>query len=576
MTQTPRLQRLPASNHAKFTLSSAALLALALSACSPAPVEQTSTYTPPQANENAVKAHLEFLASDLLEGRDTGARGHEIASAYIAGQFTALGLQPAGTDGYYQRITFRSARLTETQPTFVLHTDSGDHTLEYRKHFSTGASVSHELAEVSAPLVFAGYGVVSEAFGIDDYAGVDVNGKIVITLSGGTEGLPSEEAAHLGAQKSRNAVERGAVGVITLHTPAMEEIRPFERSVLFGGGPRMRWLSPEGQVTEEFSQIVGSAYVDYRAAEPAFENSPYSLEDIFAVLEAGERPAAFELSASASLMRESRFEEITSPNVIAMIEGSDPDLKHEYVIYTAHSDHVGLARDFSSTSAVNNGALDNAAGVAVLIETARMYAEAAAAGHGPRRSILFAAVTAEERGLLGADYFAHHPTVPLEQIVANVNLDMPVLLYPFADVVAFGADHSSLGAVVARAAGQFDIALSPDPMPEQAIFTRSDHYTLVRQGVPAVFLMTGFTSQDPDQDGGEVWGEFFANHYHRPSDDLPSLMENFGGIRYDFGALFTDINFAIGMEIANDDQAPYWLSDSYFGKIFRGDATFAN
>ncbi|MCH8501407.1 MAG: M28 family metallopeptidase [Aliidiomarina sp.] len=572
MKSTPR----PFANRSTVMLGSATVLAFTLAACSP-PVQQSAPEpAQPVANEKAVKAHLEFLASDLLEGRDTGARGHEIASAYIAAQYTAMGLEPAGTDGYYQRITFRSARLTETQPTFVLHTDSGDHELEYRKHFSTSASISHELAEVSAPLVFAGYGIVSEAFEIDDYAGVDVNGKIVITLSGGTEGLPSEEAAHLGAQKTRNAVERGAVGIITLHTPAMEEVRPFERSVMFGGGPRMRWLSPEGEVTQEFSQILGSAYLDYNAAAPAFENATYSLEDIFAALEADERPVAFELSASASLMRESRFEEITSPNVIGMIEGSDPELKHEYVIYTAHSDHTGLARDFSSTSNVNNGALDNAAGVAVMLETARMYADAVANGDRPRRSILFAAVTAEERGLLGADYFAHHPTVPLEQIVANVNLDMPVLLYPFADVVAFGADHSSLGAVVARAAGQFDIALSPDPMPEQAIFTRSDHYTLVRKGIPAVFLMTGFTSQDPDQDGGEVWGDFFANHYHRASDDIPSHIENFGGIRYDFGALFTDINYAIGMEIANADEAPYWLSDSYFGKIFRGDASFAN
>lgn len=543
-----------------------------LTACAPQP-ETDLDVTTPSANPRSVQAHLEFLASDLLEGRDTGSRGHEISSHYIAAQFQIMGLQEAGTDGFYQRVPFRSARLGDTEPTFIIETESGNHELEYRKHFTTGASTAEEFAEVSAELVFVGYGLVSETFGINDYEGVDVNGKIVIAVSGGTQGLPSEESAHLGTQKQKQAVDRGAVGFITLHTPEREAVRPFERAVLFGAGPRMRWLDTEGNAHGEDGQLKGSAYIDYRAAEPIFAGAEYTLEDIFAALESGERPPSFALNAAASMTRTSVFEEIDSPNVIGMIEGSDPELKHEYVIYTAHSDHIGLARDFTTSSKINNGALDNAAGVAVMLETARMYADQVAAGHPPRRSILFAAVTAEEKGLLGADYFAHNPTVPIENIVANVNLDMPVLLYPFADVVAFGAEHSTLGEIVARAAGKHDIALSPDPMPEQAIFTRSDHYTLVRQGIPAVFLMTGFTSQDEDEDGGEVWGRFFAEHYHRPGDDLPTLTEEFGGIRYDFGALFTDINFQIGMEIANADEAPRWLSDSYFGKIFAADSS---
>lgn len=566
----PRRTISKASGLRTFLLAASA--AVVLAACSPAPQDPVVS----SANPAAVQAHLEFLASDLLEGRDTGARGHEIASKYIAAQYQIMGLKEAGTDGYFQRVPFRSARLTETSPTFVIDTPSGRHELQYRRQFTTGASTAEEISEVSAEVVFVGYGLVSESFGIDDYAGLDVENKIVIAVSGGTQGLPSEEAAHLGAQKQREAAARGAVGFITLHTPEREAVRPFETAVLFGAGPRMRWLDADGNAHGEDGQLKGSAYVDYRAAEPMFADAEYTMEDIWAALEAGERPPAFALNATAHMRRESTFSEITSPNVIGMIEGSDPQLKHEYVLYTAHSDHIGLARDFSTSAKVNNGALDNAAGVAVMLETARMYAEQVAAGNPPRRSILFAAVTAEEKGLLGADYFAHNPTVPLSSIVANVNLDMPVLLYPFADVIAFGADHSSLGEVVARAAGKYGIALSPDPMPEQAIFTRSDHYTLVRQGIPAVFLMTGFTSQDEDEDGGEVWGKFFAENYHRPGDDLVTLTETYGGIRYDFGALFTDINFQIGMEIANADQAPYWLSDSYFGKIFAPNSTVRN
>jgi Zn-dependent M28 family amino/carboxypeptidase len=173
--------------------------------------------------------------------------------------------------------------------------------------------------------------------------------------------------------------------------------------------------------------------------------------------------------------------------------------------------------------------------------------------------------------LLGADYFAHYPTRPIDKLVANVNIDMPVLLYPFADIVAFGANHSSLGATVDTAAAAVGITQSPDPMPEQAIFTRSDHYTLVQQGVPSVFLMTGFTSKDPKQKGGEVWGNFFAKHYHKPTDDIAGLTADFGAIRYDAGAVFADINFGITTEVANNPQRPVWLKDSFFGKIFGKD-----
>ncbi|WP_417659636.1 M20/M25/M40 family metallo-hydrolase, partial [Pseudidiomarina sp.] len=230
----------------------------------------------------------------------------------------------------------------------------------------------------------------------------------------------------------------------------------------------------------------------------------------------------------------------------------------EYVLYTAHSDHIGVTKDLSQDDHINNGAMDNASGVSVMLETARMFTEA---GQQPKRSIMFLSVTAEERGLLGADYFAHHPTVPLGQIVANVNLDMPVLLYDFADVIAFGSTHSTLGDSVSRAAGQFGIELSDDPMPEQAIFTRSDHYPFVKKGVPAVFLMTGFTSKTEGEDGGEVWGTFFAEHYHRPSDqpDLP--------INYEAGVTFTNINYAIGQEIGNQAERPRWLEESFFSQL---------
>ena len=210
------------------------------------------------------------------------------------------------------------------------------------------------------------------------------------------------------------------------------------------------------------------------------------------------------------MAKKSRHEEITSPNIVATLEGSDPKLKDEFVVFSAHLDHIGISHhkgehgehdeNGEEIDTINNGALDNASGVSIMLETARLLTSQPA----PKRSVLFVVVTGEEKGLLGSSYFAKNPTVPVMQLVANVNLDMPLILYPFADVIAFGSTHSSLGPIVETAANKIDISLSPDPMPEQALFTRSDHYSFVKAGIPSVFLMTGFKSKDPNLDGGQV------------------------------------------------------------------------
>ncbi|KUM52343.1 M28 family metallopeptidase [Rheinheimera sp. EpRS3] len=514
------------------------------------------------ASAKAIEAHMQFLAADELAGRETGSKEHEIASLYIATQLQALGLEPAGDNGsYYQRVPLRQARLAQESAKFTLHTDGKDTQLSYPKAFFTGPSLQYNQTDITAPLVFAGYGMVSEEFGLNDYANLDVKGKIVVLLTGRPDSLPSEEAAHLSSQKTRLAAERGAVGIITVHTPAQEKVRPYANSLLYLNTPGMEWLQADGTPADSFPDLKGGAYVHHEAAAALFAKAPQSLADIFTQLENKQNPVGFQLGVSASLSRSSSHEDISSPNVIAVLPGSDPVLKDEYVVVTAHSDHIGYSNDLRNEDKINNGAMDNAAGVSILLETARLFAQLPVK---PKRSILFVVVTGEEKGLLGADYFAHFPTRPIDKLVANVNLDMPVLLYPFADMIAFGANHSSLGKVVENAAAKEGIALSADPMPEQAIFTRSDHYTLVKKGVPAVFLMTGFKSQDPKQDGGKIWASFFAKHYHKPSDDIPSLIKDYGAIRYDAGAVFANINFNIALDIANTTQRPYWLKDSFF------------
>ena len=554
--------------------------AIALTACQqtahtvPAAPTGAQQQTAARASAERIEAHMLFLADDALAGRDTGSNGHQIASQYIASNFMQLGLKPAGTvnaDGstsYLQYVPIKQSKLDQSSPKLSLQLGGKTTELAFPKQFMTGPSSHEGKVDVSAGLVFVGYGLVSKEFNLDDYAGLDVKGKVVVMLPGRPEHLPSEEAAHIGSLKARLAAEKGAVGIITLNTPKEEAKRPFAQGALYLHMPRMRWLHPDGTAEGDYPQLKLSAGLDVEPSRQLFSGAAQSYDQILAAVEKKQSPKGFALAGTVNFSRQSQHENIQSPNVAAVLEGSDPTLKNEYVVVTAHSDHIGVGADMRVKDRINNGLMDNAAGVAILLETARLFATAPVK---PKRSILFVAVTGEEKGLLGADYFAHYPTRPIDKLVANVNLDMPVLLYPFADIVAFGANHSSLGPVVEKAAGQFDVKLAADPMPEQAIFTRSDHYTLVKQGVPSVFLMTGFTSRDPKQKGGDVWGKFFAKHYHKTTDDVAGLTKDFGAIRYDYGALFADINYAIGAQVANDPQRPLWNKASFFGTVFGHD-----
>ncbi|WP_445427791.1 M28 family metallopeptidase [Alishewanella sp. HL-SH05] len=542
-----------------FLLCTAALMTIA--GCSSTPASKA-----PRASALVIESHLTFLADDLLEGRDTGSRGHELASRYIAQQFQALGLVPAAADGtYFQRVPMRKAQIVPGSAKLSFSLPEQQLTLDYPQQFTTGPNLQTEAVNLQGEMVFVGYGLVSEVFGLNDYANLDVKGKVVVMLSGLPAFLPSEERAYLGSMKTEFAVERGAIGVISVHTPQQEKTRPYADSLMYLNSPSMSWLDDEGNPGRGFAQLQGGATLHPDAASLLFAAAGYNLSDIFALLEKDEVPKGFALKGEVNLSSQSTHQQVTSPNVLATLPGSDPLLKEEYVVLTAHSDHIGFSNDLRSEDKINNGAMDNAAGIAILLETARLFAQLPTS---PKRSILFAAVTGEEKGLLGADYLAKQPPMPISQMVANVNLDMPVLLYSFADLIAFGANHSTLGDVVARAAAKEGRTLSEDPMPEQAIFTRSDHYRLVQQGVPAVFLMTGFTSTDPKVSGGKVWASFFAKHYHRPSDDIASLTKEYGAIRYDAGAVFADINFNIALDVANAKTRPLWRKDSFFRKVF--------
>ncbi|MCC2617501.1 M28 family peptidase [Aestuariibacter halophilus] len=514
-----------------------------------------------EADPQRLRAHLFFLADDLMQGRDTGSEGHEIASRYIASQFEQYGLQPGGDSGtYMQRIPFRQSYLDQSSPQLTLISEQGQESLTYPSQFIMSADSVAEQASVSAELVFVGYGIVAPLLGHDDYQDMDVEGKIVVVLHGKPASFPSEEGAHFGssAQKARHAAANGAVGMISLSTPTAEKVRPYQNLLNYLHMPSVRWLDSEGQPANVYPQLLQSAYLSAEAAAKLFVNAPASLQDIYAQLDQDQAPEGFALNLSASLSSASEHRTITSPNVVAILPGSDPQLRDEYVVYSAHSDHIGLSKSVKKDR-INNGAMDNSTGVAVLLETARMFSQQATP---PKRSIVFVAVTGEEKGLLGSDYFARNPTVPGDAMVANVNLDMPILTYPFADVIAFGANHSDLADSVADAAGKVGIALSPDPWPEMALFTRSDHYSFVKQGVPSVFLVPGLKSSDPAIEGQKQFTSFLHTHYHKPSDDLNQPFN------WQAATTFTEVNFNIGLTLANQEQRPSWHEGDFFGDTF--------
>ena len=517
----------------------------------------------PQFSGDRFKAHVTFLADDLLEGREAGTRGHEIAARYVASQFALMGVKPGGTDGsYFENVPLLEVGLTGPNPTVVVTTPGGTQTLSHGEGAVIRGPVAGGAVEVKAPLVFVGYGMKDATLGYDDYEGLDVQGKIAVELFGYPKGTDSEIGAHLLFEQSRMAAEHGAVAVFLVETRAIANAFPWDKLVQSSNKPGTTWVRKDGTPFDPADGLRASAYIDPKAAAALFEGAPLSLEQVLDEAEkTGGRPKGFALKSSAVIAVSTKVRQFSSPEVIGRIEGSDARMKDEYVALMAHADHIGI-RAGGTGDRINNGALDNAAGVATLIEVARAFATAT---ERPRRSILVVANTAEEKGLLGAEYFAHYPTVPIERITAAIDLDMPMLLYDFTDVVAFGATHSSLQGAFERAATAMKVKLSPDPMPEQAVFVRSDHYPMVKMGIPAVMLATGMAN------GGEAaWGKYLANNYHQPSDDLSQP------ILWTAGAKFAELNYRVVRALADADTRAQWYAHDYFGDWFAPKASKAD
>ncbi|HEU0098655.1 MAG TPA: M28 family metallopeptidase [Allosphingosinicella sp.] len=527
-----------------------ALAFLSLAAASPAR-PQTLQFSP-----ESFRSHVAFLADDRLEGRDSGTRGYDLAALYVASRFEALGLRPAGRDGWYQQVPFVESRLSD-DPAFLA---VGGRRFLHGREVVLSPTPEGSPVAIDAPAVFVGYGLEAPEIGIDDYKGLDVRGKVVVVLNGFPKGLKSDIGAHLNSDKRRVASSHGAVGLVSIRTSSEAKRRPWSRMQQYAGEPSLGWVGEDGRAYSPAPGLRFRATVDSAAAEALFAGSKTPLRRVLAEAERkGGRPRGFALKPRLAVGQQSRQRRFASPNVLAILPGSDPKLAGEYVLLMAHLDHEGMKSEGEGEKGgdrIYNGAMDNAVGVATMLEVARAMA---ASPDRPKRSILFAAVTAEEDGLLGAQYLARHG-VPGGKVAAVVNLDMPILLYDFTDVVAFGAEHSTMGEAVARAGRSMGVALSEDPLPQEGLFTRSDHYRFVQEGVPSVFLMTGFANG-----GEEKFKHFLATHYHKVGDDLSLPID------WKVGAKFARINYEIAREIADADQAPRWYADSFFGKALAPD-----
>lgn len=518
------------------------------------PAEQAMGTIRPEA----IRACIRFLSDDTLEGRGTGTRGYDIAAKYMASQFESLGLQPAGDHGtYFQAVPLRSSKPDETKTQLTLtHSGKSPETLVFRKDYISAGDPVRADSAVEASVVFVGGGVTAPEQGYDDYQGVDVKGKIIAIISGAPNFESSLKAHYSSFEvKAKNAVEHGAVGVIVLTDPILEKMYSFSEQVRDLSFPQFHWLDQQQRPNDYFPELRGNAFLSMEAVKKFFAGSPHSAEEVFAAMKTG-KPLSFAMPLTAKIHNLSTLQDVPSRNIVAKLEGSDPTLKNEYLVYSAHLDHLGIGEPVKGDS-IYNGALDNASGSAIIVEVARAFTSMKTR---PRRSILFVSVTGEEAGLLGSDYFARYPTVSKSAIVANVNMDEDQMLWPLQDIVALGAEHSSLDGIIKKATARMHLTESPDPAPDEVFFIRSDQYSFVKQGIPAVFPVPGFKSDDPKINPAAIFENWEKTRYHQPQDDIDQP-----GLDFDSAAKYARFVFLCGYLITEDSQRPTWNKGDFFG-----------
>ncbi len=495
-------------------------------------------------------AHVKFLADDSLEGRNAGSPGHRKAAEYVADQFKQAGLKPMFAGSYLQPVPLRTRRVVREGCLANILREAGvSELLNLGDDYVLSARVN--LApQVEAPLAFIGYGLHTPEANHDDLAGIDVKGKIVVYLSGAPDQLSGSLQSHAGSPGVRWAAfkEAGAVGFISIANPKNMDV-PWERSAPSAFTAAM--VLADAALDE--SQLVRfGAAMNPARAEKLFAGSQYKFADLLKIADEKKTLPRFPLPIRIRATIKTELGAVTSENVAGIITGTDPVLSKEYVVLSGHLDHLGIGPAVNGDT-IYNGAMDNASGTASMIEAAR-----ALAAKPPKRSVIITAVTAEEKGLLGSRYLMEHTGLPASSIVADVNSDMYLPLYPMKILTGIGISESTLKEPLARVAAKFKITLEDDPEPERNLFVRSDHYNFVRKGIPAVFLKIGNKKGSPEEQMQKTWTH---DRYHAPSDDLSQPMD------LEAAAKFTEIEAAIVREIADQPARPEWNSKSFFRRF---------
>jgi Zn-dependent M28 family amino/carboxypeptidase len=497
------------------------------------------------------RSYVEALANDEMRGRDTGSPEHRKAAEYVAAVFERAGLEPAGTHGYIQPVKFDARKIVESQSSLELVRNGRADRLTLGEDATIAVRIDPAEA-VDAPLVFAGYGLTVPEMNFDDLAGQDLKGKIIVTIGGGPSNIPGNLRAHYGfaTERGRFLQQAGVVGLVTIQNPRTADI-PWARSSLARLQESMSLADP---ALVDMRGIRIAVTVNAAHADKWLAGSGHTIDELLAAANAGKPLPHFPLVPSLKAKIKVERRQVESQNVVALRPGSDPTLRGEYVVLTAHLDHVGVGQPINGDT-IYNGAMDDASGVAALLDIAERLHETNA---GTKRSLLFVAVTGEEKGLLGSRYFAAHPTVAAKSMVADLNMDMFLPLYPLRILTVYGLSESDLGDAVRRVAASMKLDVQDDPEPDRNVFVRSDQYNFIRHGIPAVMIDFGHKKGSTEE---AIEKEWLKTRYHATSDDLNQPMDLQGVADYDrFMLTLTET-------VANNPARPQWKAESFFRRF---------
>lgn len=498
--------------------------------------------------------HVKVLADDNMEGRETGSAGLRKAEAYVVDQLKQAGVEPAGDNGYYQKVKFTSRAIDETKSSMALVKDGKAEplTLGDDAFFSTRVDLA---PQVEAPLVFIGNGLRIPEQNYDDLAGIDLKGKIAVIFAGIPSNIPGPLGSHYqtAAERWKTLKAAGAIGALYIPNPGSMDI-PWSRMSLSRLHPSMDLVGAEFNESagEKFAGTFNPAHAD-----KLFASSGHNFQEILDLAKDRKQLPHFPLNISLRARAKTVKQDVESANVIAKLPGSDEKLKNEYVVLSAHVDHIGIGEPINGDK-LYNGAMDNASGDAVLLDVAGALKSSA---EKPKRSLLFVFVTGEEKGLLGSKYFTAHPTVPAQAMVADINIDMFLPLYAMKSVTVYGLKESDLGDEIRRVADKDGIEVEDDPEPQRNSFIRSDQYNFIRHGIPALTMKVGYKPGSPED---KTFHDWLHDRYHAPSDDLNQPVDQSAAGKYE------QVISQLMLEVADDPKRPEWKQESFFRRYAGG------